>query len=290
MKLKTMKIGLGTGTLASLGRGTTLEMVRNILAAARDAGVSVVDTADSYTSGRCERLLGYALTDFRDDFVLITKAGYRHGDLDGPLKFLNPIIKKAWQKVGRAQSFRPRYLSESLDRSLSRLRTDHVDGFLLHDPPPDVVSDPDVVAHLTGLKESGKVREVGVSSRDPETIRRVVESENFSILQSPLTAFTRCEFDSMWEKAVESGLRLIANNVFFSGRLPESNEWVELSRDYGISHHELLMRYAASKPYFESILVGTRQPKHLRQCIGWAGNPLPPAEVVRVEVALATRG
>lgn len=278
------KIGLGTGTLASLGRGTSPAMVKELLDAAGAAGVTTIDTADSYTSGRCERFLGEALAARRNDFFLMTKAGYRHGNFGGLLKGLNPFIKKAWQKAGRAQCFRPGYLQECLDRSLLRLKTDRVEGFLLHDPPAEIIAHPELVELLIDLKKSGKTLEIGISSRCPEAIRKVLGAGVYTILQAPLALLVSRDLESRW---MGSGLRVVANNVFFSGKIPELKELEDLAARLGASRHELLMRYAASKPWLSSILVGTRRPEHLLQGIGWARNPLPAQDSARLDDALA---
>ena len=67
------RVGLSTGTLASLDRGATQYHIRNQLPSMREIGVSVIDTDDSSTSGRCETLIGAALQCRRNDFVVVTK-------------------------------------------------------------------------------------------------------------------------------------------------------------------------------------------------------------------------
>lgn len=107
------RVGLGTGTLASVGRGTTVSHVHDLLSSMASIGASVIDTADSYTSGRCETLIGQALEGRRDQFRGVTKAGYRYGVLPAPFQPLNPFIKKLHQKLSSGQSHAPAYLTHS---------------------------------------------------------------------------------------------------------------------------------------------------------------------------------
>ena len=170
------RLGLGTGRLASVGRGTTLTDVRLLLGAMMDTGVTIIDTADSYTSGRCEQLIGRAIRGRRDDFVIVTKAGYRYGDLPPPFRTINPLIKKLWQLAGRSQCHRASYLAQCLERSLRRLGTDHVDAYLLHDPPFAAVTDPQVHEAFDRLRGQGKFLHAGISSDRPEVITAAINA------------------------------------------------------------------------------------------------------------------
>ena len=116
------------------------------LKAAVDAGVTHIDTAQGYTSGRSEELIGHLLPDFRDKVFLATKTGL--GDVD---------------KV-----------SEIVDRSLGRLRTDHVDLMYIHWPRKGT----DMRPFMEGLekeREKGKILAVGVSNFSVEQMEQVME-------------------------------------------------------------------------------------------------------------------
>lgn len=277
------RVGLGTGTLASLGRGTTQDHVRDLLSSMREIGVSVIDTADSYTSGRCETLLGQALQGRRDDFVIVTKAGYRYGDLPWPLQTLNPFIKKAHQKLSGGQCHAPAYLSHSLDRSLQRLKLDHVDAFLLHDPSLNVVTDPAVQASLSALQATGKTLHLGVSSENPDVLAAAIQAGCFSVIQSPANPTTVARLSPVWEQASRQGLHRMANHVFFSGH------GGALDLPTGMSLHECLMRFISARFGDGTILVGTRNPSHLHESARWADSPLPPDACLAVESACFAR-
>jgi aryl-alcohol dehydrogenase-like predicted oxidoreductase len=273
------RVGLGTGTLASLGRGTTQEQVNRLLSSMREMGVSVIDTADSYTSGRCETMLGEALMGRRDQFVVVTKAGYRYGDLPWPLQSLNPFIKKAHQKLSSGQCHAPNYLTRSLERSLQRLNLDHVDAFLLHDPSLQVVTDPAVQASLSALKKAGKTLHLGVSSEKPDVLASAIQASCFSVIQSPANPTTVRSLSEIWQQASRQGIHRMANHVFFSGNAKPADPSCTLLR------HESLMRYVSARFGIGTILVGTRNPMHLQESVEWANSPLSTEECLSVEQA-----
>lgn len=118
--LLVSEIGFGTWGLGgtrggAIGYGPTNDAVsRSALCLAFDLGVSFFDTADLYGNGHAESLLGSVFRDCRAEIFLTTKAGFRDG--------------------GTTQDFSSEYLRSALDASLKRLRTSHVDLFLLHNP------------------------------------------------------------------------------------------------------------------------------------------------------------
>ena len=274
---KWSRLGLGTGTLASVGRGTTAAHVHNLLSSMQEIGVTVIDTADSYTSGRCENLLGQALIGRRDDFVVVTKAGYRYGDLPTPLHPLNPFIKKLHQKLSGGQCHTPKYLTHSLNRSLQRLNLDHVDAFLLHDPALAAVEDATVQSSLQSLQKAGKTVHLGVSSDDPLVLAAAIDAGCFSIIQSPANPTTVARLTPIWEQASRQGIHRMANHVFFSGH---GTSPLLLT---GMSAHECLMRFIGTRFGDGTILVGTRNPSHLQESAAWADAPLSPEQCLTVE-------
>jgi aryl-alcohol dehydrogenase-like predicted oxidoreductase len=273
------RVGLGTGTLASVGRGTTATHVHDLLSSMREIGVSVIDTADSYTSGRCETLLGSALRGRRDAFVVVTKAGYRYGDLPSPFLPLNPFIKKAYQKFTGGQCHAPAYLNHSLHRSLQRLKLDYVDAFLLHDPSLEVVNDLAVQTCLSSLQKAGKALHLGVSSENPHILAAAIQAGCFSVIQSPANPTTVPRLAPIWDEASQQGIHRMANHVFFSGHDSP------VSLPVGMSRHECLMRFISTRFGDGTILVGTRNPSHLHESTRWADSPLPPDRCSEVETA-----
>jgi aryl-alcohol dehydrogenase-like predicted oxidoreductase len=138
-------VGLGANNFGNRGR-VDLEGTRKVIDAAQDAGVTLIDTADSY--GDSEELLGEALQGRREEFVLATKFGNDLKGANGP----------DWGARGSR-----RYVRRAVERSLSRLRTDHIDLYQLHFPDPGTPMEETLEA-LTELVREGKVRYIGSSN------------------------------------------------------------------------------------------------------------------------------
>ena len=137
------QIGLGCMRMAKLETASAERLIRTAL----ENGVNFFDHADIYGGGECETAFAKAYpmnSDRREGVILQTKCGIREGCFD----------------------FSKEHILESVDGSLSRLRTDYVDFLLLH--RPDALMEPEEVAEAFRiLKESGKVRHFGVSNQTP---------------------------------------------------------------------------------------------------------------------------
>jgi len=122
-----------------------------LLAAARDAGITLFDTAAGYGNGRSERLLGEAFAGAHAEVVFATKFGYDLADTnrDGHRE--------------RRQAWDPPSIRASLVESLRRLRTDVIDLLQLHNPKMDAVRRDDIYATLEDLKAEGKIRAWGAA-------------------------------------------------------------------------------------------------------------------------------
>jgi aryl-alcohol dehydrogenase-like predicted oxidoreductase len=139
--------GLGCN---NFGRRLDVTGTRAVVDAALEAGVTLLDTADSYGGGgRSEEILGEVLAGRRDEVVLATKFGHQAFDMQyGPA---------AGAKGGRA------YIRRAVEGSLRRLRTDHIDLYQLHTPDP-VTPIEETLRALGELVAEGKVRYVGHSN------------------------------------------------------------------------------------------------------------------------------
>jgi aryl-alcohol dehydrogenase-like predicted oxidoreductase len=116
-----------------------------IIHKALDAGINFVDTADVYSRGESEEIVGKALKGRRDDIVLATKA---HGAMgDDP----------------NHQGNSRRWLIREVEASLGRLQTDYIDLYQIHRPSPDTDIE-ETLAALTDLMRAGKVRAIGSST------------------------------------------------------------------------------------------------------------------------------
>ena len=139
---------LGTMMFGAWGNGDRQESIR-IVHRALDAGVNFIDTADVYSDGESEEIVGAALAGGRrDDVVLATKFFNRMGD-----------------DPNRGGASR-RWVTKAVDDSLRRLGTDWIDLYQVHRPDPATDID-ETLGALTDLVRAGKVRYVGTSSFSP---------------------------------------------------------------------------------------------------------------------------
>jgi aryl-alcohol dehydrogenase-like predicted oxidoreductase len=262
------RLGLGTGTLASLGRSASLTEVSLLLDAMIATGATVIDTADSYASGGCERLLGKALLGRRNKFVIATKAGYLHADFPRPFKALNQWAKKGMHLAGLRQCFSPSYLTKSLERSLSRLGCDAIDAFLLHSPSPEVIKDQAVHAMCGRLISAGKTLHVGLSSESPDVIRAAIDSGIFKVIQTPANLMVSEALMPLWNDCAAAGIHLMGNHVFSPACIASP----------GMTHETLMRAASALLPQHATLLCGTRKPAHFKQTHEWVHNPMPDNE------------
>ncbi|HET7245106.1 MAG TPA: aldo/keto reductase [Streptosporangiaceae bacterium] len=139
--------GLGCN---NFGRRLDLDATRAVVDAALGAGITLLDTSDTYgNGGGSEELLGEVLAGRRDEVVLATKFGHQEFDMGyGPA---------AGAKGGRA------YIRRAVERSLRRLRTDYLDLYQIHTPDP-VTPVAETLAALGELVAEGKVRYIGNSN------------------------------------------------------------------------------------------------------------------------------
>ena len=149
-----------------------------IIHRALDAGINFIDTADVYSRGESEEIVGKALAGRRDDVVLATKV---HGTMgDDPNQFGNSR----------------RWIIREVENSLRRLKTDWIDLYQIHRPEPDTDID-ETLGALTDLVRQGKVRYIGSSTFPPSAIveaqwvARDRGRERFVCEQPPYSILTR---------------------------------------------------------------------------------------------------
>ncbi|TDD21989.1 aldo/keto reductase [Nonomuraea diastatica] len=277
---------LGTMTFGdTVDAGTAGRM----LDLALDAGVSGVDAANGYAGGAAEEILGELLRGRRNRVVLATKAGIPHPD------------------AGDHSPLSPAGLRASLEGSLRRLRTDHVDLFYLHQPDRATPLD-DTLGTVAELVAEGKIGALGVSNYAAWQIagmrpRPVVAQQLYNLLARRIE-------DEYAEFALTGGLRTMVYNPLGGGLLtgrhrfdqaPEAGRFgasrlaamyrrrywdaelfkaVEelgaIARAAGMPLAELSLRWLAGKPVVGAVLLGASALDHLRANLAaLAAGPLP---------------
>lgn len=170
-------LALGTMMFGPWGNDDEDDSVR-IINRALDAGINFVDTADVYSAGRSEEIVGKAIQGRRDDVVLATK-------------FFMPM----GEGVNRSGGSR-RWIVREVEESLRRLGTDHIDLYQVHRPSPTTDVE-ETLGALTDLVRQGKVLYVGSSSYaaseivEAQVVSRDRHLERFVTEQPPYSMLVR---------------------------------------------------------------------------------------------------
>ena len=148
--VKVSPLTLGAMMFGAWGNRDHDESVA-VIRAALDAGINTIDTADVYSAGESEEIVGTAIAGRRDDVVLCTKAHGPMGD--------DPNMR------GNSR----RWLVREVENSLRRLQTDHIDLYQIHRPSPDTEIE-ETLGVLTDLVRAGKILYAGSSTFPPSEI------------------------------------------------------------------------------------------------------------------------
>lgn len=171
--------GIGGRSIGETSYGDTDDTVSlAALERAIDCGITFIDTSPAYGAGHSEELIGRALAGRRCEVVIATKAGYED-----------------W---ARPADFSPAAIRRSVEASLRRLRTGHIDLLQLHNPPSDVLSLPETGQVLANLVTEGKVRSWGVSAKSPQMALEALRVAGAPLIQA--------NFNMMDVRALTSGL------------------------------------------------------------------------------------
>jgi aryl-alcohol dehydrogenase-like predicted oxidoreductase len=261
---------------ASIGNPDHDDSIR-IIHKALDAGINFVDTADAYSRGESEQIVGKALKGRRDRVVLATKAHLPMGE--------DP------NERGNSR----RWLMTAVENSLRRLQTDHIDLYQIHRPDPDTDIE-ETLSALSDLIHSGKVRVIGSSTmpasdvveaqwvaerrglqrfrteQPPYSIlNRGIESEVLPVAQrygmgtlvwSPLA---KGMLTGRIRKGQQTDLHRAAMLTSLSDerRLDAVEQLVPLAEKAGLPMTHLAMAFAIAHPGVTSAIIGPRTMEHL---------------------------
>ena len=172
-------MGLGCmGMSAFYGSTDEDEAIRTIRRAL-ELGITFVDTAQLYGPLTNELLVGRAVKGHRDEYVIATKFNRR----------MDEAVPGEMSTVGK-QDGSADHVRSSIEGSLARLGTDHVDLYYQHRMDPAVPIE-ETVGAMADLVKEGKIRHIGLSEAAPETIRRANAVHPITAVQSEYSLWTR---------------------------------------------------------------------------------------------------
>jgi len=293
---RVSEIGFGGARIGGLlaqdgGRATSLKT----LEAACDAGINFFDTADMYSQGESEILVGKAFRNKRDRVFIATKGGYSLPRQKRLIQFIKPLAKPIVRALGLrrsavpaalsgtvSQDFSPGYLREAVEASLRRLQSDHIDLYQLHSPPREELTGSrlqDALGLLGRLKTEGKIREYGIALDSVYDAVHCLDMEGLASLQMPFGLMDLQALDSVFDKVSERQLGIIARGCFGGGALKQSLTEAELrasepqweralqikrlAEQMQRSALEVALQFALSIERISVTILGMRTPEHV---------------------------
>ncbi len=198
-------LGIGTWNMGESHAEEAQEVAS--IRKAVELGMTVVDTAEMYADGRSEEIVGKAIADRRDEVFLVSKVYPFNASATGTI--------------------------EACERSLKRLGVDHLDLYLLHWRGSHPLEE--TVAAFEKLKQSGKIRDWGVSNFDTDDMEELFEVENGRncAVNQVLYNLSRrgVEYDLLpW--CQEKGLPLMAYSPIEQGRILNNHELIRIAKAY----------------------------------------------------------
>ncbi len=310
--LKVPVLSFGTGTFGGEGEffkawgANDVEQAKRVVDVALDGGINLFDSADVYSGGAAEEILGHAIKGRRDQVLISTKATFTAGK--GP------------NDVGSSRF----HLIEAVEKSLKRLGTDHIDLFQLHGYDAMTPVE-EVTATLDRMVQQGKIRYLGVSNFSGWHLMKALahqERHNLTRYVAHQAYYSLVGRDYEWE-LMPLGLEQKVGAVVWSplgwGRLtgkirrgqpaPENSRLnSKIARDAGPQIEDeylytvvdaldavaeetgktvpqIALNWLLQRPTVSTIIVGARNEEQLRQNLGAVGWNLTPEQVARLDAA-----
>ncbi|MFJ3201594.1 aldo/keto reductase [Streptomyces sp. NPDC086989] len=310
LQVPALSFGAGTfggrGPLFGAWGNTGVEEARRLVDICIDAGITLFDTADVYSDGASEEVLGAALKGRRDRVLISTKAGLPTSDAPGD--------------AGTSRS----RLITSVDKALRRLGTDRIDLFQLHAFDAGTPVE-EVLSTLDDLVRAGKIRHLGVSNFSGWQAMKSLAAadrrgrERYVAHQVYYSLIGR---DYEWELmplGLDQGVGAIVWSPLGWGRLtgrirrgrplpagsrlhdtadfapPVDDEHLyrvvdaldEIARETGRAIPQIALRWLLQRPTVSSVIIGARNEEQLRQNLGAVGWELTPEQMARLDEASA---
>ena len=219
-------LGIGCSRVGSISNPVSMREVRATLEAAIDAGVNLFDTADIYGQGDSERLLGRLRVQYGEQMFIITKVGLICGRLTNAIRFAKPMLRTLGRACVRTEDtvsqmrgqimrcdFTASYLRQAIEGSLRRLRTNTLDGLLLHNPTPEALSDPEIHELLHAIVQEGKAVNVGISANSIQDVEAALSIPAITMLQTPVKVAEALSVGPLSEQLHQRGIALFVREI-----------------------------------------------------------------------------
>jgi aryl-alcohol dehydrogenase-like predicted oxidoreductase len=209
-------IGLGCMGMSAFYGSTDEEEATATIHRALELGCSFLDTAQLYGPMTNEELVGRAIEGHREEYVIATKFARRtDGATPGDMSTLGPLDGSA------------EHVHSSIEGSLQRLKTDHIDLYYQHRVDPDVEIE-ETVGAMAELVQQGKILYIGLSEASAATIRRAHAVHPITAVQTEYSLWTRDVEEEILPTLNELGIALVAYSPlgrgFLSGRFTAPEE------------------------------------------------------------------
>ncbi|MFM2267691.1 MAG: hypothetical protein RL757_1132 [Bacteroidota bacterium] len=298
--LQVNRIGLGCmGMSEFYGAFDETESI-NTLHKSLDLGVNFFDTADMYGSGANERLLGKAFKGRWNDVVLATKFAVMRGP-NGEWLGLNG---------------QPEYIKKACDQSLLNLGTDTIDLYYMHRQDPKVEIEV-IVGAMSELVKQGKVRYLGLSETNADTIRRAHKIHPITALQTEYSLWSREPEQEIFEVCKELGITFVSysplgrgfltgaiksradieagdfrlgNPRFTEAAITENLKFVDvidqLAKEKGATKAQIALSWILSQNDEITAIPGTRKVNRLEENLGALNVTLTPSDLAVIEASM----
>ncbi|MEX0762914.1 MAG: aldo/keto reductase [Dehalococcoidia bacterium] len=274
--LGVSRLGVGLSEIGSELSFDDVQQAGNVLNNALDSGINFLDTSACYNIS--EELIGRTIANRRDEYILATKAGHVTGGYQG----------EPWTY---------QTVADSIDRSLERMKTDHVDLVQLHSCGVDVLEKGDVIRALQEARDAGKTRFIGYSG-DNAASHWAVDSGLFDTLQTSFNlADQHARTTGLLEKAeqneigviikrpIANGAWRVARQAVSSGDLrayasiyvERATKMADLGDIPGEPDDQVLLSlgFTFHHPQVDVAIVGTKNPDHMKSNIRMVEDQLP---------------
>ena len=238
--LRVSEFGLGCARIGGVFQSNPRGFL-DLLSFAFESGVTFFDTADMYSQGESESLIGKAFRGKRDRIVIASKVGYRlpgRRRWAGRIKpLLRPLVRllklrrdqlPSGSRGALSQDFSPKYLQAAAEGSLRRLGTEYLDLLQLHSPPLEVIERGEWLSGLEELKRVGKVRYFGVAVDSIEAGLAALRYPAVSCIQFTLNLLEPGGARELFPAAQRQGVGGIARECLANGLLVKRLEDIEL--------------------------------------------------------------